>query len=393
MSSENFYQHLAPFGTFSEVVNSRNFEEVPSDWVIFVTDVMGSTRAIEEGRYRDVNTIGAATIAAAQNVLGSLRFPYVFGGDGAALIVPTAHAERVSVELAAVQRLAHKTFDLDLRIGRIGVDEVEKRGARILIAKLELKPGKSIAMFRGGGLLKAEELIKGSTKFAIPTSSATDEADLTGLSCRWNPIPSRQGQIVSLLVQGRGTHPEYAYSRVLQSLTKIFHSKLDEANPVHQSGLRYRGFWNLVREEFKFHEQKWGSGFWKRLYGSLISVLLFKCGLRPPDVNVDHYVAGMDRHSDYLKFDDTLRMVLDCTPEQIRDLKTYLETSYQAGEIFYGLFESTEALMTCYVNSMQDGEHIHFIDGSHGGYAMAAKQLKAQIAANGSDQKKNDRMM
>jgi hypothetical protein len=30
---------------------------------------------------------------------------------------------------------------------------------------------------------------------------------------------------------------------------------------------------------------------------------------------------------------------------------------------------------------MKDGEHIHFIDGGDGGYAMAAKQMKAQSKA------------
>jgi len=38
--------------------------------------------------------------------------------------------------------------------------------------------------------------------------------------------------------------------------------------------------------------------------------------------------------------------------------------------------------MTCYFHGPEDGQHIHFIDGGDGGYAMAAKQLKAQL--NGS---------
>jgi len=34
--------------------------------------------------------------------------------------------------------------------------------------------------------------------------------------------------------------------------------------------------------------------------------------------------------------------------------------------------------MTCFVEGLQPGQHVHFIDGSGGGYAMAAKRLKAQ---------------
>jgi hypothetical protein len=35
--------------------------------------------------------------------------------------------------------------------------------------------------------------------------------------------------------------------------------------------------------------------------------------------------------------------------------------------------------MTCLVFSLDKGEHVHFIDGSDGGFTAAAIQLKAQI--------------
>ena len=44
-----------------------------------------STRAIAEGRYKDVNMIGAACINAVLNISRKKSVPYVFGGDGATL--------------------------------------------------------------------------------------------------------------------------------------------------------------------------------------------------------------------------------------------------------------------------------------------------------------------
>ena len=99
---------------------------------------------------------------------------------------------------------------------------------------------------------------------------------------------------------------------------------------------------------------------------------------------ISDYLPTMRTHADHRKFDDMLRMVLDCSKEQIADIKTYLDTEYQRGALFYGTHVSENALMTCYVTQIEPGQHIHFIDGGDGGYAMAAKQLKDQIKkANG----------
>lgn len=87
----------------------------------------------------------------------------------------------------------------------------------------------------------------------------------------------------------------------------------------------------------------------------------------------------MQTHSDFRKFDDTLRMVLDCSLEEIFSIKSYLQSRYEAGEIFYGTFETDSSLMTCFVEGLGQGQHIHFIDSENGGYASAAIQLKQQI--------------
>jgi len=34
--------------------------------------------------------------------------------------------------------------------------------------------------------------------------------------------------------------------------------------------------------------------------------------------------------------------------------------------------------MTCFIRDF-GGEHLHFLDGSNGGYAMAARQMKQQL--------------
>ena len=87
----------------------------------------------------------------------------------------------------------------------------------------------------------------------------------------------------------------------------------------------------------------------------------------------------MRAHADYRKFDDVLRMVIDVSLEQYESIQKYLETLQREGTIYYGLHASDDSLMTRYVDDIHEANHIHFIDGANGGYAMAAKQMKAQM--------------
>ncbi|MFN8791305.1 MAG: DUF3095 family protein [Bdellovibrionales bacterium] len=86
--SETFYRDLPPFTDFESVLDARHYQEAPSDWSLILTDIQGSTVAIEQGRYKHVNMIGAASITCVLNHLKPLEIPFVFGGDGATLLVP-----------------------------------------------------------------------------------------------------------------------------------------------------------------------------------------------------------------------------------------------------------------------------------------------------------------
>jgi len=77
-------------------------------------------------------------------------------------------------------------------------------------------------------------------------------------------------------------------------------------------------------------------------------------------------------------------MILDCSPDQVMELSRYLDEAYERGELCYGIHQSETSLMTCFVQGLADGQHIHFIDDGDGSSAMASKQLKAQVQRNES---------
>ena len=63
-----------------------------------------------------------------------------------------------------------------------------------------------------------------------------------------------------------------------------------------------------------------------------------------------------------------------------KELEEYLEKEYEEGQLVYGIHKSDSALMTCLIFE-RHGKHIHFVDSSNGGYALASKELKRRLKA------------
>ncbi len=92
------------------------------------------------------------------------------------------------------------------------------------------------------------------------------------------------------------------------------------------------------------------------------------------------YLQQVVENSDFRKFADGLRMILDCTPELADAIEKRLEAAAAAGTVRYGLHRQDAAVMTCFTPSPTNSNHVHFIDGARGGYAAAAMALKAKAA-------------
>ena len=81
-------------------------------------------------------------------------------------------------------------------------------------------------------------------------------------------------------------------------------------------------------------------------------------------------------NTDYRRFDDTLRLLLDCSEKQADEIDAMLAARAKRGELHYGLHRADSALMTCLIFDLDKAEHIHFVDGNDGGFTSAAKNLK-----------------
>ena len=76
-TNDGFYADIEAFDDFTRVANIENYQVAPADWHLIIADVVSSTKAIAEGRYKDVNMIGAACINAVLNISQKKGIPYV----------------------------------------------------------------------------------------------------------------------------------------------------------------------------------------------------------------------------------------------------------------------------------------------------------------------------
>ena len=385
--SHAFYRELNAIERFVDVADLALYTQVPDDWSVIITDVQGSTKAIEAGRYKDVNSLGVASIVAVRNALPGVDIPFVFGGDGATLLCPTALLPGVELALRGLQDLATSVFELGMRAGVVSVGELRESGHPLLVARFRASQHVALAMFAGGALAEAERLVKHpelGARYAV-SSEGPRHADFTGFECRWQPVPNRAGQFVSLLVQAVSQDPEEA-ARVYLATIQLVDDVLGAgARPVHTAGLSLASGPKAFEQEARLVSgRSAGAGlYFARLKIRVMAWLgttLMRTGRELAGFDGKHYADEVVANTDYRKFDDTLRMVLDASPEALAVLRERLSEEHRAGRLCFGIHTSDTALMTCVIDGY-DGNHVHFVDGADGGYALAAKALKGQLKA------------
>ncbi len=110
--------------------------------------------------------------------------------------------------------------------------------------------------------------------------------------------------------------------------------------------------------------------------------VFFSLGLWRPGVSAKAHRSDLAANADFRKFDDGLRMTLDCSA----DFADTLEARLSAAEEFanWGAFRQEAAQVTCFTPSVTERGHVHFVDGAGGGYTMAAKAMKARLGGGGT---------
>jgi hypothetical protein len=376
---DRFYQALVPFDSFDDVIRRDRYRPLPDDWIIAVTDVSHSTEAIEQGRYREVNTAGAAVLAAVSNALPDLQFPSTFGGDGASFAAPGAYSSIVEDTLAKTAAWAEDALGLTLRIAVIPIADVRAQHLDVLVARFAPSSNVTYAMFAGGGLAWAERKLKQGA-YIVPRAPVGVTADLTGLSCRFAPISTKHGVILSLIVVPRDDPSSFV--KLIQELLWTLRSDESDLHPLPAEGPLPAWTGDHLDYAIKEGSRKMPfAGSAAKGLGAILARVGTLLGIPIDGFHEARFRQELVENTDYRKFDDGLRMTVDCSFELADVVDACLEEAQRRGACFFGTHRQLAANLTCFVPSPTRANHVHFVDGASGGYAFAAANLKRNVAS------------
>jgi hypothetical protein len=310
----------------------------------------------------------------------------MFGGDGATLLSPASRRESAERALRGVRKLAETTFELGLRASIVPMAELQDEGHVGRVARYRASPHTRLAMFSGSAFSTAERWFKdplSGPRFEVSIDGPS-EASFDGFECRWQPLATQRGSIVSLIISARSEREAeraQTYRDVLRAFERIVDG--EACHPIKGDGLRFNAFWGDYSVEARIRAQGASGPSYdvarkNARKQTFLGRMLTGFGLRAGSFDGATYKRELCANSDYRKFDESLRMVVDLNRAELYRFESRLAAEQRAGRLVYGLHRSPSALITCLVRSYQ-GAHVHFVDGSDGGYALAAKQLKAHV--------------
>jgi predicted nucleic acid-binding protein len=388
INTENFYKQIPVIKTELEeaLTEESYFKSVPNNWHIIVTDIENSTDEFNNGKYKEMNIISASSIIIALNIADKygIEIPFIYGGDGASILVPQKILDEVLESLTTLRNNAKYNFKLSLRVGSISIENLKKYGHRLKIAKIKIVDNYTQAIFLGVGLAQAEKIIKNDKRFLSRKEGEEKKLNLSGLQCRWNEIepPAHKKDILVLIIQPlKQRGQSITYKKILEDIENVYGS-FKRRHPIGSKEIGHSSDFKTLSKASKI---KYGrlnifyTGF--QMVKSFLNKIYIKSNIKLPiEIHEDYIHGDIATATDTLKIDGSLKTILAGSKKQKEELLRKLKQREKRGEILFGHFGTESTTITCYVHK-REKEYINFIDGTDGGYIKAAQELKAKIKA------------
>ena len=304
-----------------------------------------------------------------------IEIPYFFGGDGSTFIIPNTILTPVLEALNNYSQHIKNTLNLNLRVGHLELEKVYNNNVTLRITKLRHNKYLTTPVVLGNGIKYAENVIKDNFKVSHVDTSVL-ALNLEGMECRWDEIyPSQTDKKVICLLVNCNDEKKQAeiYGTIMNEINYVF-GDLNNRNPITALKLRLNTSIEKIKKEMHVKLGKNKTSY--LLNNWLITIFgkyyfkLFKAGKR--------YVYKVSQLSDTIMLDGSINTVISGTNKQVSRLQILLDDLESNNKIIYGLHTTHASIMSCYIQDRKE-KHIHFVDGTEGGYTSAAIMFKEKL--------------
>ena len=201
--------------------------------------------------------------------------------------------------------------------------------------------------------------------------------DLEGLSCRWGEAPGQTGVALSLIVAPIGDDPRFSALVPRSSISRSPTPASDR--PVTLSNLRPSDPVKAIELETAAKTASALSSALALL--SRVAILRRHDGvLRTAALEPLRLRQGLQDDARGQRGFPQVRRRTAHDARLHAGLRRRARARLAAASDFanWGAFRQEAAQLTCFVPSVTERGHVHFVDGAGGGYTMAAKAMKAR---------------
>ena len=359
------------------LADESSFSDVPNTWHVVVVDIQNSTQAVAEGKHHQINLTATGAIISVLNTIRrekqNIEIPYFFGGDGATFIIPAKLLNKIILVLENYSLHIKGNTNLILRVGHVSVENLTAQKSSLKIAKHQLTEQLTIPIILGNGLKKAEEIIKNTFVENNITEFKEDLLNLEGMECRWkqiNPTQTKNKVLCLLLDAVNETDQSAIYRDVLIQMDTLF-GNFKSRQPIKSNKLKLNYSISNIWEEMKIILVKKN---WLYLFKNWISTLVGSLYLNLTR-DGKHYLKQIGQLSHTFMLDGMINTIFTAEENKIDLFIDYLNQLEKDKKIIYGIHITHASVMSCYVLDRKT-KHAHFVDGTEGGYTVAAQMLK-----------------
>jgi hypothetical protein len=163
------------------------------------------------------------------------------------------------------------------------------------------------------------------------------------------------------------------FTKILDEIDYVF-GDLNKRRPITTDTLKLDNSFRKMRTEMYARLGKFDRGYlvqnWLITYFGKYYFKFFKGG--------KDYLFRVTQLSDTIVLDGSINTVFSGTERQMNTLKLSLDALEADGKIHYGIHATYASIMSCFIEDREEN-HIHFVDGTEGGYTTAALHLKNKL--------------